>query len=121
MPRASVSGKVTLGGSAPKEQVRLNFVGVDNLPLSTVADAEGNYALAGVPVGPVKVTVTPAQPPAPEARPGRATGGESIPGRTAPRATAIPAEYQDPQRPALVFQVEAGANVIPIELRGPAR
>jgi hypothetical protein len=126
IPRGSVSGQVTLNERPLKEPVQLNFVGVDNLPMSTTTDVSGNYSLSGVPVGPIKVTVIPTQAGASGAkRGGRLVGrikDKGNPGdsrRAQPAAAEVPVAYQDPAKPLITFEVKAGNNTFPIDLKSP--
>lgn len=122
IPRASVSGTVTLNGGALKDPVLVNFVGVDNLPLSATSDAAGNYSLPGVAVGPVKVTVNPVGGGVQAQKGGgRAKDNGPVVGRpaVAPKQT-IPAEYQDPAKPLFTLEVKPGSNVFPLDIKSPA-
>lgn len=118
----SVTGKVTLKGK-PVTAGTVTFLGSNQQVSTSPIDAEGNYTIAKVALGPAKISVTP-PPPAPTGMmmkmdPSKMGGDAEKPTESAPAAKAvpIPENYQNPEKSGLTYTVTKGKNEHDIELK----
>jgi hypothetical protein len=114
----TVMGKVTYQGK-PVVCGSVMVIGSDKLPHYGEIKEDGSYAVAGVPAGPAKLTVTSLDPRTPPlARPDPARGTTTQrPTDTSWRPAvdprkwfAIPDKYGDPEQSGLTLQVKGGSN-----------
>jgi len=109
--KATVSGTVTYKGT-PLTSGTVTFYGSDNQVVSGSIDTNGAYSIAGVPVGPAKISVI--TPPAPS--PKQVKGG--VPGGDAQtNSVQIPKKYELPDQSGLTYTVVSGSQEHPIELK----
>jgi len=103
--RATVSGKVTLGGK-PVTAGTVLFVGADNQTATGGLDDEGRYQALRVPMGTVKVAVQTLRPQqlkaAAEQRPKQAP---PLPNRLT-HLVPVPEKYQSPETSGLTCDVQ---------------
>ena len=109
-----VSGKVRLN-DAPVPAGTVTFHGDNNRSASAFIEADGTYTVTGVPLGPVKVTVT---APAPMSDKGKKQLEKarkiSIEGRS--DVVEIPARYGRPEQSGLQLTVAPGRQTFDIAL-----
>ncbi|HEY7426348.1 MAG TPA: carboxypeptidase-like regulatory domain-containing protein [Gemmataceae bacterium] len=130
-PKGDISGKVTYLGK-PLPGGAVTFFGAENRVVgSSAISPEGNYSIAKVPAGPVKITVTvvdvPAQlskdksnfsgkaPPPPEGADPNAPKWK--PQQHSPNPVGIPAKYKMPDQSGLTYTVQPGPQEHPIDLK----
>jgi len=120
-PRSTVRGKITFNGK-PVEDATVIFLTRDNMTYSVGTKADGSYELAGIPRGPVTVSIQQVLPyVAPRADPTIGKGasakgtGESKDqdaAKVAPPSTPvgvknpIPSKYTDPKQSGLAFELK---------------
>lgn len=128
LPRARVSGKVTYAGR-PIPGGSVTFFGQDNMTYLADLKPDGSYEVAGVPRGPVRVSVQqPPRRPAPRPNPPAGWVGDAAKAKladpiddqakasrreavapAAPEAKAtgpaLPAKYADPNKSGLSFEL----------------
>jgi hypothetical protein len=117
-PTATVTGKVTLNG-APVTAGAVTFHGEEKFVQSAGIDTNGTYSISNVPVGPVKVTVVPAQPRPVRNMPGKTAakhpGDKGGPGAAA--VVPIPEKYRDPSQSGLNYTLKSGEQTIDLPLQ----
>jgi hypothetical protein len=116
-PTATVTGKVTVNGATVTAGA-VTFHGEKDYVQSATIDANGNYTLGNVPVGPVKVAVVSAKP---RAMPGGKAATAKHPGDKGGAgvvsAVPVPDKYKDPNQSGLAFEIKAGEQTIDLPLQ----
>jgi hypothetical protein len=130
-PKGDVSGKVTYQNK-PLTGGTVTFFGAENRVVGSVPISdEGDYSMANVPVGPVKITVaappiiigdtagTP--PPLSKGKGGKRGSKNEAKKRTKMRESLprveVPAKYKMPEQSGLTYTVEPGKQVHAIGLK----
>ena len=131
--RATVKGKVTLG-ETPIPVGNVMFWGKDNYTASGTIDKEGNYSVADVPVGEVRISVqTPKLPPGglemmhrmknnPGAKdtesvdPNDPSKRIGIMGNIPENIVPVPDKYNDPGTSGLTYTVKGGEQTHDLKL-----
>lgn len=105
--KATVAGAVTYKGK-PLPTGTIAFIGKDNKVVSAAIESNGRYSVARVPVGPAKISVS--TPPAPPK-------GAAAAGMPVLETVSIPAQYNDPEKSGLTYDVKPGAQEHSIDLK----
>jgi hypothetical protein len=105
--KATVSGTVTYKGE-PLPAGMIAFLGKDNKAASGAIEPNGHYSVQGVPVGPVKISVTPPPAPLRDSKPPE--------GMPVSKTVSIPDHYKDPEKSGLSYTVKPGPQEHPIDL-----
>ncbi len=119
----SVSGTVRFQGQ-PLPSGTVLFHGADGRVEHSLVSADGRYAIANAPLGPVRITVQ-SHPAAPAGLPSYGGRSPAAPRELTPTAkekrggrhTPIPPRYGDPEQSGLAYTVRAGTQTHDIELK----
>ncbi len=128
-PQAQISGTVTIDGKQAPLDTTVTFWAADEGGGGTGSvDAAGRFVIKsaakerGLPAGRYKVSVMPKAPPPVNTSSEdykkmmlQGSSGAPAPPKD-PAADAIPVKYRNPESSGLVFEVQPGANDIPIKL-----
>ena len=106
----SVGGKVMVSGK-PLNSGAITFAGPQNYIASGYIQPDGTYEVGNVPLGEVKVTITPAQPVV-----NAEAGTDPVKILKAPAARPIPAKYAKPDND-LTFTVITGGMTKDFDLK----
>jgi hypothetical protein len=116
----TVSGKVTYQGKALPGGL-VTCMTKENRPYYGTIAADGTYAVAGVPAGPVTVSVEsrPAdgEPPVPLPDKDQPPARPAAPNPKPPPAVPIPRQYSKPDSSGLSLTVVRGTNPFDIDLK----
>jgi hypothetical protein len=110
---AKVSGTVKYKGK-PLPSGTVTFFDAKKEIVGSSAIKDGSYAVEGVPPGKMMVSVT--TPPAVKVDP-RHPPPKDMPGEPPLPVMPIPAQYGNPEQSGLTYDVKAGNQDFPIELR----
>lgn len=110
---AKVSGTVKYRGN-PLPSGTVTFFDAKKEIVGSATIQNGSYAMKGVPSGKVMVSVT--TPPAVEADPNHPPP-KGRPGAAPLPVVPIPAQYGNPEQSGLTYDVKAGKQDFPIDLR----
>jgi len=116
---SEIDGKVTLKNK-PLAKVRLNFVCSDNNIVSTDTDASGMYTIPRIPVGEVKLSVTPSVvvPTNPQMQGKGGTAEQKATKMEKVEATVVPAQYANADTAKLTYTIkDTSKQTINIELK----
>lgn len=105
--KATVSGTVTYKGE-PLPAGMIAFIGKDNQVASGAIEPNGHYSVRNVPIGPVKISVTPPPAPLQDSKPPE--------GMPTTKSVSIPDHYKDPEKSGLTYTVKSGSQDHPINL-----
>jgi hypothetical protein len=106
--KATVSGTVTYKGE-PLPAGMIAFLGKDNQVASGSIESNGHYSVRGVPVGPVKISISPPPTPLQDSPPPE--------GMPTVKTFSIPDNYKDPETSGLTLTVKPGSQEHPIDLK----
>jgi hypothetical protein len=110
--KATVTGQVTYRGN-PLPSGSVNFFDAHQNIVGTGAITNGNYSIANVLPGAVKISVTtPIVPPADRRRP----PPKDMPGGQLAPSVPIPLKYGNPEQSGLAYEVQPGTQEHKIEL-----